>query len=390
MYYSSIGLLSLIIHIIINYEALKRKNSHRTKESQVRYRHFLYAVTLFYISDILWGFLFEQKWITATYIDTVVFFMSMVTSVLLWTRFVVAFIENTGRFRILLMSGGWLIFTFQLIALIINIFNPIVFELKENGDYTTGNVRFISLILQMCLFIITSFYTLFIATNSKGEKRTHHRTIGFSGIMMSLFILLQCQYPMMPFYSVGCLLATCVVHSFIYRDEMIEHVKEMETARRMAFRDPLTGVRNKLAYLELLKEIELRIEKEELKEYGIVVFDLNGLKEVNDTLGHDAGDDFIKKGCQIICKIYTHSPVFRIGGDEFVAVLEKADYKNRDSLMAEFNAKIEENLRNRGVVIAGGMDIYKPDVDTSYNDVFRRADKNMYQRKVELKQSVSA
>ena len=58
--------------------------------------------------------------------------------------------------------------------------------------------------------------------------------------------------------------------------------------------------------------------------------------------------------------------------------------------MAEFNAKIEENLRNRGVVIAGGMDIYKPDVDTSYNDVFRRADKNMYQRKVELKQSVSA
>lgn len=74
---------------------------------------------------------------------------------------------------------------------------------------------------------------------SEGKTRAHHRTIGFSGIVMSLFILLQCQYPLMPFYSIGCLLATCTIHSFVYKDEMLEHFKEMEVARRMAFRDPL-------------------------------------------------------------------------------------------------------------------------------------------------------
>ena len=386
MYYASIGLLSLVIHFIINFEALKRRKSHRIRLSQVRYRHFLYVVMLFYISDILWGFLYEQRWIVPTYIDTVAFFISMGASVLLWTRFVVAFIENEGRFRILLMAGGWLIFTFQLVTLIINFFTPLFFGFLENDEYVTGEVRNISLILQMVLFLITSIYTLVITARVEGETRAHHRTIGFSGIVMSLFILLQCLYPLMPFYSIGCLLATCIIHSFVYKDEMLEHFKEMEVARRMAFRDPLTGVRNKLAYLEVLKEIEVRIEKDELKEYGIVVFDLNGLKEVNDTWGHDEGDEYIKSACSLICHCYKHSPVFRIGGDEFTVILERDDYTNREALMEEFRKMVEENRKKGNVVVAYGMDIYNPVTDSSYNDVFRRADKKMYERKLQLKE----
>lgn len=387
MYYASIGALALIIHIIINFEALKNRQSHRTRISQTRYRHFLYVVTLFYLSDILWGFFVDQEWIGAAYVDTMVFFLSMVASVLLWTRFVVAFIENKGRFGFLLLSGGWTIFTFQLITLIINIFKPIVFEFRGDEGYQTLVVRNITLVLQMGLFFITAIYTLYIATRKRGETRAHHRTIGFSGLVMSLFILLQCQYPLLPLYSVGCLLATCIIHSFIYRDEMLEHFKEMELAKRKAFRDPLTGVRNKLAYLEMLKEIELRIEKDELSEFGVVVFDLNGLKNVNDTLGHDAGDDYIRVACRLICHCFKHSPVFRIGGDEFTAFLEREDYENRETLVEEFNAMIEENRKNGDVVIACGMDIHHPGVDTGYIDVFHRADKKMYRRKEELKRT---
>ncbi len=385
MYYSSIGILSLIIHVIIHFEAMKIRRNHRTKVSHIRYRYFLYSVLVFYISDILWGFFVENGWIVLAYIDTVIFFISMVTSVLLWTGFVVAFIENKGRFGILLYAGGWLIFIFQIVTLIINFFQPIVFSFNGNNEYQTGQVRNITLILQMILFTLSSIYTIMIATKVKGETRAHHRTIGFSGIVMSLFIFLQSLYPMMPFYSVGCLLATCIIHSFIYRDEMLEHFKEMEITKRMAFRDPLTGVRNKLSYLELLKDIELRIESAELKEYGIVVFDLNGLKEVNDTLGHEEGDVYIQSACHLICHCFKHSPVFRIGGDEFTAILERDDYENRDALLSEFNRQVEENRKNGGVVIACGMEIYDPKVDTSYNDVFRRADKKMYVRKEELK-----
>lgn len=216
MYYASIGVLSLIIQFIINFEALKNRNSHRVRLSQVRYRHFLYAVMLFYIADILWGYLYEQRWLVPTYIDTMIFFISMGASVLLWTRFVVAFIDNKGCFGTLLMAGGWMIFSFQLVTLIINFFTPIFFEFLEDDEYKTGPVRYLSLVLQMILFIVVSIYTLSVTARVKGEARAHHRTIGFSGIVMSLFILLQCQYPLMPFYSIGCLLATCIIHSFVY------------------------------------------------------------------------------------------------------------------------------------------------------------------------------
>lgn len=184
MYYASIGVLSLIIHVIINFEPLKKRNSHRVKLSQVRYRHFLYAVMLFYISDILWGWFYEQHWIVPTYIDTMLFFISMGASVLIWTRFVVAFIDNQGRFGVLLKAGGWMIFTFQLVTLIINFFTPIVFRFMENDEYKTGPVRNISLVLQMILFIIASIYTLSVSARVKGETRAHHRTIGFSGIRL--------------------------------------------------------------------------------------------------------------------------------------------------------------------------------------------------------------
>ena len=385
MYYASIGMLSLVIHIIINFAALKKRKRLESKNARDRYRHFLYAVMLYYAADILWGLFYEQKWIVLTYADTILFFMMMVLSVLLWTRFVVAFIENTGRFGKFLLSGGWIIVTFEIIALIINFFTPIVFGFGDNNEYQPGITRFITLVLQMILFLTTSIYTLFIAAKVHGEARAHHRTIGFSGVVMSLFILLQSQYPLMPFYSIGCLLATCMIHSFMYKDEMLESYIAAERAKRMAYRDALTGVRSKLAYLDTLKDLEVRIQDGSLTEYGVVVFDVNGLKEVNDTQGHDKGDDFIRSACRLICGNYDHSPVFRIGGDEFVAILEGNDYEERDTLLQDFERNVEENRKEGGVVVACGMSVYEPDRDTSYNDVFRRADRRMYDRKEKLK-----
>ena len=202
---------------------------------------------------------------------------------------------------------------------------------------------------------------------------------------MSLFILLQSLYPLMPFYSVGCLLATCMIHSFIYKDEMLESYLEAQKAKKMAFRDALTGVKSKLAYLDTLKDLEVRVHDGSLAEYGVVVFGVNGLKEINDTKGHDEGDEYIKSACRLICRNYDHSPVFRIGGDEFTAILEGNDYENRDSLLEAFERSVEENGRDGKVIIASGMAVYQPEEDTSYNDVFRRADKKMYERKMQLK-----
>ena len=116
------------------------------------------------------------------------------------------------------------------------------------------------------------------------------------------------------------------------------------------------------------------------------MFDLNGLKHVNDTYGHDAGDKYITDGCKIICRHYVHSPVYRVGGDEFVVILSGADYKNRIELIRSFERMIEENQKNGGIVIASGMDVYNDEFDSDFISVFNRADQKMYIRKRFLKE----
>ena len=116
----------------------------------------------------------------------------------------------------------------------------------------------------------------------------------------------------------------------------------------------------------------------------MAVFYLNGLKKVNDTQGHDAGDEYIQLACSLICRTYKHSPVYHIGGDEFAVILEGEDYRNRTELIRTFEREVDDNQKRGGVVISGGMDIYRSETDHSYNDVFRRADRKMYERKKKL------
>ena len=112
---------------------------------------------------------------------------------------------------------------------------------------------------------------------------------------------------------------------------------------------------------------------------------MNGLKEINDTQGHDFGDKYIKSASQIICNSFKHSPVYRIGGDEFVIFLRGQDYQARETLVNTFDKIMYENLLKNEVVISSGLDIYHADKKDTFQIVFERADKKMYARKKILK-----
>ena len=164
-----------------------------------------------------------------------------------------------------------------------------------------------------------------------------------------------------------------------------EQEQELGSARHLAYTDPLTGVKNKHAYLEAIERINKGLADGSVKEFGVIVFDLNGLKLINDTYGHDEGDNYIKTGCALICSRFCHSPVFRIGGDEFTVILEGSDYNDRQQLLSEFDRVIEQNQSIGAVVVSTGLEIYDRQRDGSFSDVFERADKKMYERKCYLK-----
>ena len=175
------------------------------------------------------------------------------------------------------------------------------------------------------------------------------------------------------------------------RQEAVRKEKELlqslSMANEFARKDGLTGTRNKTAYHEYEKGLEQELYENKDLKFGIVICDLNDLKLINDTQGHKAGDDYIKSACKLICRVFAHSPVFRVGGDEFAVVLKGQDYVERGNLMDSFRRQIEENIRiGNGALVASGMAEYQSDSDRSVDDVFKRADSRMYEDKVHIKE----
>ena len=171
------------------------------------------------------------------------------------------------------------------------------------------------------------------------------------------------------------------VDSQIRREQAFEH--QLHAAQTVASQDALTGVKNKYAFTEAENQINQEISEGACRPFAVVVCDVNGLKRVNDTMGHKAGDLFIRDACSVICDNFKHSPVYRIGGDEFVVILKGQDYDNRGKLMDALTGLVRKHRREGGVVIASGMSDFADDM--SFEAVFERADAAMYENKKALK-----
>ena len=157
----------------------------------------------------------------------------------------------------------------------------------------------------------------------------------------------------------------------------------------LAYRDSLTGVKNKVSYDKMLEKWNQRIAEGETA-FAMIMLDVNGLKDVNDTLGHAYGDLYLQRNCKLICDVFAHSPVYRIGGDEFLVVAGDRDFERIPRLVEELRRKVEQTA-DPGAdpwekpCLACGVAVYEPGTDQRAEDVFLRADKAMYEDKQRLK-----
>ena len=160
----------------------------------------------------------------------------------------------------------------------------------------------------------------------------------------------------------------------------------------LATKDPLTGIRNKTSFDFDMKSLDKLIEEGETG-FGVAMIDLNFLKHTNDTYGHEFGNEAIKSLSSLISEIFKHSPVFRIGGDEFTVILTGRDYENIEKLEAEFNKKVSDIYNDASLMpwlrisAAVGYAIYNPKMDRNAEDVLNRADKLMYEHKRQMKEN---
>lgn len=158
----------------------------------------------------------------------------------------------------------------------------------------------------------------------------------------------------------------------------LEFGDALDSAMDMANNDPLTGLKNKRYYAQVEMRLDNEIESKSGHNFAILLCDINGLKEINDTKGHKAGDKYIQEAGKMLKSIFANNIIFRYGGDEFIIILEEENYKRRDELIDRLAACQKENRAKNLVTVSYGISEYQPMLDNRVQDVFERADQAMY------------
>lgn len=667
MLYSMLPAAFLVVNVILNWELFRNygfraKNPDNQNKVHILYNNFLLSANCYFVVDMVWGLFYEHRDIPELfpfiYSLTVLYFLFMLLTMLTWTRYLVAYINKSGRGSIILIYGVWTMFIIGVICLILNRFFHFMFAYTDAHEYIGETGRNISFLLQILFYIVISSYMLVIAHKTSEQKKIRYIAVAVTSVVLGVFLTLQIFFALFPSYAIGLVIGICLIHSFveagekkekeihdhiasamaedyeaifyidietneyltfsksqkymtldaiatgkdfykealvsiedciypedreyaksfynketmlnnlegkrsfsfkyrvlinkepryflftamkesnnqylifyekdiedelqaekkqkesqkktitftqiaeslasiydviyyiniadssyvcyqaddtygqlkinrsgddfyneslvnisliiheqdrekltefINRDNMIstmethkdcsinyrmvvsgkaqytrmtvrkssdgthfiigienvddeikkekQHLKELNTEKELARRDELTGIKNKTAYKELEKSIQGSIENNTANlVFAIVVCDTNNLKKINDTKGHAAGDEYLRASSNLLCDIFVHSPVFRVGGDEFVVFLRGNDYAARHELMDKLrNQVLENNKTGTGVVLASGMAEYIPESDILVSDTFNRADKAMYENKKQLK-----
>ena len=149
--------------------------------------------------------------------------------------------------------------------------------------------------------------------------------------------------------------------------------------------DALTRVGNTTAYLERQKLIESAI-RDQSADFSLVLFDINDLKYINDHFGHACGDQIIRAAANVIADCFGRNNTYRIGGDEFIAVVEGTSGQKLEERLGRIDQAVaaynqEEHEHKAVLSLSKGEAGYRPGEDHSFHEVFVRADERMYERK---------
>ncbi len=224
-WYALVGVLAATVLIIENFDILfSRNKKHQFPEIRI-YRRFLYGIMAYYITDILWGVLDSLHLTTLLFIDTLIYYVAMAVGVLFWTQYVVTYLREKNFFSRFLYYAGRFCFVAVVTITIINFFTPVLFWFDEEGVYHACPARHMQLIFQIVLLLLTSVYTLRAIPRAEGDSKKRYRTIFLFGLAVATLLLIQIPYPFLPLYTIGYMIGSSLLHSFVVSNEIDELIQ---------------------------------------------------------------------------------------------------------------------------------------------------------------------
>lgn len=246
-----------------------------------------------------------------------------------------------------------------------------------DGVYQHGPTYFLYLIISVLalLYVAISFY-FFIKSHGKGNivSLILICVFTFAGIILQETLVNNEVKTVMLGLTLGSFLL--FIHYIFFASEKKQ--EEINQKERLLKEDPLTGLDNRYSYnLELNKNNKSAHLREDLT---IFVCDVNHLKKVNDTFGHEAGDELIVAGGKILFSVFSaYGKCFRTGGDEFVVIANMEKGKEKD-LIRQIDEKTSkfEGKEIHGFSMSVGYARHTDYPSLNFEKLINTADENMY------------
>ena len=232
-YLALIGLLAILILLLVNYDILFQYGKTQNLPAIKMYRRFLFAVLAYYITDTLWGVFSELNLFNLLFANVVIYYIVMAAGILTWTRYVVTYLGEEHKFGKFLLWTGRIFFVVITLASLASISTPVLFWFDDAGEYHACPARYAQLIFQIVLFLLTTAYTFSAMLRLEGTIKKRHRTICFFGLVITVALILQLEFLFIPMYTIGYMLGTCLLHTFVISERMEEYRRaSLESLRR--------------------------------------------------------------------------------------------------------------------------------------------------------------
>lgn len=230
-YYYVISIIGIVVHLIINFELFFKRVDQMGK-SHKAYRVFLFSALAYYVVDIFWGVFSYMGNTRLLYIDTGIYYLVLTISIICWFKYISAYLKFGRLFDKLTNIVGASFMVAEVVLLVANHFSNILFSFTSDGTYHGYHGRYIALTIQFVLYMVVAIYTTVIAFRSYNRYRRRYITIAVYGYVTMVALFVQTLFPMLPVYSMGLMIGTCLLHVFVVEDEKADFRQEISNNQR--------------------------------------------------------------------------------------------------------------------------------------------------------------
>lgn len=357
IYYAEVNITCIIIMLMILIATLSIKNNLRMRA----YRGMVISDIAFSLCDMIAGlargkFFFGDRFVL--WVSNIGYFLASFSIALFWIVLCMYLLYGRVNKKILIPVN--IIITIVSLIYISTIFNGLCFTIDDKNLYSRGPLVWVQWAVMIPCVGIPSFVAAFTKSQATKQERI---VIWTFSIFPFIAMLIQIYSYGITACQVGITCSNILIYIFIQSQSVNEEKSRAKLISEISNLDVLTGLNNRLLY-------ECRLDELKKEEWvGVLFADLNGLKHMNDSQGHVAGDQMIMNFAFQLMSYFPGNELYRISGDEFVVLT-----LDKEKFTSSAEALINEVGDNASIGKFEG-------IGSDIIEIVAEAERDMYEKK---------